>query len=356
MNEKAAKELVKTRKAVRQKYNALKSDIASKEIRMEKEFKPITQPLQELIKTIKTEPFIKQEPHTPQMVSTPIRTFQFPNARTSNIYNRYLPTEMPSFLENEDVFELEQSRSSSSDEPTIADIRENVLELTRLPAYQEYLDSYHPLIRKFVDGQIKDTEDKFDHKYGIIHDVNTEKYKIANSPVEFIGKDFTVEGVKYLGTPGLYELLFKKKPVGYSVGDLENYMDVLKRTNAYRRNFDPNSQIQGSTDAKYITLIKPYLSKKGLLKAASVSEFRPELPSTSRLLPPQRPRSTRTKSGKGAMLNLSKKKLDYVYYDNLNEIIDRLRLLTASQMAGHTGHNNEINSILEELREARIIL
>ena len=133
-------------------------------------------------------------------------------------------------------------------------------------------------------------------------------------------------------------------------------MDVLKRTNAYRRNFDSDSQIQGSTDAKYITLIKPYLAKKGLLKSSSVPEFRQELPSTSRLLPPQRARSTRTKSGKGAMLNLSKKKLDYVYYDNLNEIIDRLRLLTASQMAGHTGHNNEINSILEELREARIIL
>ena len=181
MNEKAAKELVKTRKAVRQKYNALKSDIASKEIRMEKEFKPITQPLQELIKTIKTEPFIKQEHHSPQMVSTPIRTFQFPtpqvNPRTSNIYNRYLPQDMPSFLEDDEVFEMDQSRRSSSDrtiEPTVAELQQDVLELTRAPAYQEYLEAYDPLVRKFVDAQIKDTEDKFDHKYGLIHDMDTE--------------------------------------------------------------------------------------------------------------------------------------------------------------------------------------
>lgn len=45
----------------------------------------------------------------------------------------------------------------------------------------------------------------------------------------------------------------------------------------------------------------------------------------------------------------------YVYWDNANELCGRLKLLIASQNAGHTGHQNEIVSILEELREAKII-
>lgn len=71
MDERTAKELIKTRKAVKQKYDALKRDISENQIRMAAEFKPITQPLHELLKTIKTEPLIKAERHSSQMVLTP---------------------------------------------------------------------------------------------------------------------------------------------------------------------------------------------------------------------------------------------------------------------------------------------
>lgn len=43
------------------------------------------------------------------------------------------------------------------------------------------------------------------------------------------------------------------------------------------------------------------------------------------------------------------------YWDDPNELVDRLRLLASSASAGHTGHNNEIISIIEELREANLI-
>lgn len=46
----------------------------------------------------------------------------------------------------------------------------------------------------------------------------------------------------------------------------------------------------------------------------------------------------------------------YVYWDNANELCDRLKLLVASQNAGHSGHHNEIVSLIEELREAKIIV
>lgn len=47
--------------------------------------------------------------------------------------------------------------------------------------------------------------------------------------------------------------------------------------------------------------------------------------------------------------------VNYVHWDNPNELVDRLRLLISSKKAGHTGHDNEIMSIVEELREANII-
>lgn len=45
----------------------------------------------------------------------------------------------------------------------------------------------------------------------------------------------------------------------------------------------------------------------------------------------------------------------YEYYDNPNELCDRLRLLIASKHAGNSNHAQEINSIIEELRENNII-
>jgi hypothetical protein len=53
--------------------------------------------------------------------------------------------------------------------------------------------------------------------------------------------------------------------------------------------------------------------------------------------------------GQGMM---STKRPLYEYWDDPNELVDRLRLLIASRDAGHSGHENEILSIIEELREA----
>ena len=47
--------------------------------------------------------------------------------------------------------------------------------------------------------------------------------------------------------------------------------------------------------------------------------------------------------------------IDYVHWDDPNELVDRLRLLMAERQAGNPSHDNEIQSIIEELREAEII-
>ncbi|EZA55673.1 hypothetical protein X777_04182 [Ooceraea biroi] len=47
--------------------------------------------------------------------------------------------------------------------------------------------------------------------------------------------------------------------------------------------------------------------------------------------------------------------IDYVHWDDPNELVDRLRLIEASRDAGNDSHDAEFLSIIEELREAGII-
>jgi len=48
--------------------------------------------------------------------------------------------------------------------------------------------------------------------------------------------------------------------------------------------------------------------------------------------------------------------IDYVHWDDPNELVDRMRLHEVSRQVGHNAHDNEMLSIIEELREAGIII
>lgn len=50
-----------------------------------------------------------------------------------------------------------------------------------------------------------------------------------------------------------------------------------------------------------------------------------------------------------------KNRIVYEYFDDPNELCERLRLLISSRMAGNSNHMQEINSIIEELRELKCI-
>jgi len=43
--------------------------------------------------------------------------------------------------------------------------------------------------------------------------------------------------------------------------------------------------------------------------------------------------------------------IDYVHWDDANELVDRLRLLNASHRVGNNAHDNKMLSIIEKLRE-----
>lgn len=76
-----------------------------------------------------------------------------------------------------------------------------------------------------------------------------------------------VSGVSYTRPPGLHELLFKKPLVGFEQVNLNNYMYILNRSNAYYNAYRvlPGNKIQNSQTKKYRTIIKQYLMKKRIL-------------------------------------------------------------------------------------------
>lgn len=176
-----------------------------------------------------------------------------------------------------------------------------------------------PLLKKFFTlHQDPRTADDLDKVYGIRSD--GQRWLLGDSPIDVSNDKIIVKGKMYQGTPGLYELLFLKQPNEniYTADDLEIYKEMVLATNAHRQRYASGRQINSNKGTKYNTIIKALVQRK---------------------------------SGTGVNLN----SVRYEYWDDPNELVGRLRLLIASQQAGNTSVNNEIISIIEELREAGII-
>lgn len=157
---------------------------------------------------------------------------------------------------------------------------------------------------------------------------NTEKVYIIS-----------ISNKHYELTPGLQELLIRNKPNLNLISERDKnvYKDILCITNAHKRDFNPNGQIKGDKGLKYRNIIKPLFSQTNEKECCSEISLNPKM------------------GGYIPKYKQYKPNTDYVYWDDPNELVERLKLLIASQSAGNTNHDNEIISIIEELKEAGII-
>lgn len=170
--------------------------------------------------------------------------------------------------------------------------------------------------------------------------VRNERGKLMMGSARVVVKDdfIQVGASKYKVTPGIKELLFKRIPDTSIINseDLGYYKLMLLETNVHRRDYNPQKPLKSNKGRKYLNIIKPLFK----LRKVSASTDSQTEPHTGEGLP---------------LLKKWKKNVDYVYWDDPNELIDRLKLLIASRDAGNTGLDNEILSIIEELRENGII-
>lgn len=141
---------------------------------------------------------------------------------------------------------------------------------------------------------------------------------IGDSKIIFTKNKIYVRQRSYDISEGLLELLFMQKPDKNLIdtSDLKSYKDILERTNAHRQMYSAEKPLNANRGKKYKSVISALFG------------------------PPQ----SHEASGKG---------LDH---NDVNTLVNRLRVLILSQRAGHTAHDKEINRIVHYLRINNIIM
>jgi len=218
----------------------------------------------------------------------------------------------------EEIFEV-------ADEPLVSSIQHSL----QTSEGQEKLQThYGPLGQKYLGVVLSGKKVvNIDNVYGVYF--SSDGTMLGDKRINLDkNDDIIVDGKRYSGTPGLYELIFKKFPneTICTNADKQKYKNILLATNAHRRGHSTHNPIMGNKGHKYKSIIAPLLSGKRIGKG---------IPRT---------------------MTLNNNKIDYVHWDDPNELVDRLRLLEASRQAGHNAHDNEIMSIIEELCEAGLII
>lgn len=144
-------------------------------------------------------------------------------------------------------------------------------------------------------------------------------------------------------------------PVDQRKRSLVNYKVGVKKINFTPKTHTRPGQATAASSAALDPqpfIESPYLSKPEILYRAAV---RPG-PSNEPTLPPKKKGSKKKKGGNIETNFIPyNENIAYEFYDNPNELCDRLRLLLASRAAGNSNHSQEINSLIAELRESRYI-
>lgn len=416
MDPKIKKELIKVRNAVKRKLQALKEGALQEEDILRKSYRPLVEPLVKLKEEIRlSQPKIKKE--IKNEVENVEQSFKEPTSfiplSRSNISAEAadLSTMLPTTDEEEDRI-LDYTK-------------QQIQEIVADPNFQDKLDDYEPLPRYYIEGILSDTEGDYNNQNDVRYDFLQNKLYAGDEEMRVIGKDLEIMGRKFTGTPGLYELLFKKHPTGFKQKDMENYkeiMELVRPDNPQTYITSLNHDTKGVFDTQYGVRFNPerekyfigdseikfgtnkitvknmrYTLSRGLLellfkkdptgyKEADLAKYKDIVYRTNAhkigykstapiagnkgkkyqlikklmtgpLFPSSAATSTpiRNPSGRGLWMDFNEKPIEYVYFDDVNELCERLKLLISSQTAGNTNHTNEIASIIEELRECGII-
>lgn len=306
--------IARLREAVKRKYKKFKQGILESEVQLEKQYEPL---LSELRKpnSLKNDNIKKEEEEQvfePAAHSSPNKTIRTPGG----FHQSYVPFGG----KNEETFETSDRDPNLTAVLSTHEGQESASRFVRE-------NFTHPTARKYMMKLMKDaggSKNTIDHTFGPYF--KNDVLMVGNEPLQFEDDgSIVVAGVKYRGTNGLYELLFKRLPDDevYTQDDLDAYKDILVKTSAHKRQYNYKGTINRDNSIKYKNII-------------------------ANLFPKQ------LYGGKG-VVSKSLSVPDRIYWDNVNELVDRLRLLVVSAETGNKSHKNEILSIKEELTEAGII-
>lgn len=329
------RKLIKSVESVKNKVKALRSDKASLSSALETTFQPITKPLNVLANNAITETKTTAPTVT---ADDKISLKNFVLKKRKKLKGKRKSAQFESSFKEfsdgaaaDDYYNSDDSSTTmksalSSDEDS-SSLQQPPLPTPPPPILMDYIQ--HVYEQKKIP-------------FGVY--LNTRGLYMGDSPIHFFENKLSVKDAFFPLTKGLMELIFKKEPIKslLTTEDVDNYLKILTMTHAYRRGFQEEGQVQAHSNVKYRTFIKKYLLENKIIKGGCLLSG-----------------NATVKGTKNNKRDITMKRFypntDYIYWDNPNELVNRLRLLFASQSAGNTSHTNEINSIIEELKEAGII-
>lgn len=340
--EKLLKEIKSLSDSIRHKNRALKLGISEREKFIESTFKPVTDPLNRLVKNI-------EKPFEGDAI-LPISKYE-KESRDYEQYKQFQSTEESGESEeSEETEETEETEDSREKEGFSAGQEEGSTNPTNLSTLSTNIAFKGNLGRKYLLKMLHSTQaNRRYHIYGARLEDNG--IMIGDSNLDIDENDNILIGnQKYKGTTGLFELIFKNKPGKYTKKDLSVFKNILNDTNAHKKQYSKDLPIYRNRSIKYTSVIAdlfPTQVKKSQLKRRAIS--------TAELnVLHKRPRTNEpTSSGKGLLKSLYNTNI--IYYNDVNKLVDRMRLLHEAMEAGHTGLDNEWVALIDELRNRRII-
>jgi len=141
-------------------------------------------------------------------------------------------------LANEDIFETTDDLLAESVQNQLQTLES---QKTSRETLREHLG---PLSQKYVGAILtSDRESDMDRMYGVYLDKDGMMFCSKQFDVDK-ADNIIIDGVRYVGTPGLYELIFKKVPddVICTEDDKQKYKSMLLTTNAHRYKHDPHDR------------------------------------------------------------------------------------------------------------------
>ena len=178
----------------------------------------------------------------------------------------------------------------------------------------------HIQVSKLIQKYLSDMNKRSNAIYSIKHNPESNVFSICNSVLKFDNNFIEIAGKKYNATEGLMELLTKTDPniEICTEKDINNYKEILEKTNGIYQNADPSSKrFASDRSAKWVII-------------------------SNKLFP-----NTIKKSG--GKLNIT------FLPSDPRELVDQLQLSLASYRAGNNGEFNKINAILDELLKMKTI-
>jgi hypothetical protein len=323
--------IIKAANTIRKKYLAYKLERSEEDEALNQFLNPIADPLKKLVENT------KKHPKTPKPLEakrrrsfelSPIKhesTFLEPAQFKKPFAREEQPG--PSFVRSEviatttDDSDDEVFLKNSSGENSGSHSRET-MEKTMLnnpEVYREFLEQYPEISHDYLE-KFWTKSDEIASNSGITYDSALSKFKIGAAPLDFTTEGIVVDGKQYRGTPGLYELMFYEKPKNFDGMDTANYRDILDRANLTRN------------IPKVRTRSNPNF---GYRKSSRIAK-------------------AKSTSGK-ALVEYTEKPKEYVYYNDVNELVNRFRKLEASAETGNNNNTNEIINILKELESLGVI-